>query len=191
VVVAVVVAHIGPASSCRLALCSPFPGWQFIALYRRLANTGPLEDFQRLRDIRARGSRGEVVRSPQCREFLRHRRVDQLVKRYPFSFRELTRFFQERRLKPQRKITFPHDIAPNRSIVAPGNKTSIPNRSVAGQKSRRLNVTIASGWHRPWCTPEPKTLSAMNGLVHRSNQSRYSITSTALVLCGNGKIVAW
>jgi hypothetical protein len=52
-------------SSCRLALCSPFPGWQFIALYRRLANSGTLEDFQRLRDIRARGSRGEVVRSAE------------------------------------------------------------------------------------------------------------------------------
>jgi hypothetical protein len=41
-------------SSCRLALCSPF-----------LANSGTLEDFQRLRDIRARGSRGEVVRSAE------------------------------------------------------------------------------------------------------------------------------
>jgi hypothetical protein len=78
-----------------LAFCSLFPGWQFIALYRRLTNTGPLEEFQRLRDIRTRSARGEVVRSPECREFLRHRHVDQLVKRYPFSFRELTRFFQE------------------------------------------------------------------------------------------------
>src|ERR1035437_4781020 len=125
-----------PTSSCRLALCSLSPGWQFIALSRRLANTGPLEDFQRLWDIRTRGSRGEVVRSPECREFLRHRHVDQLVKRYPFSYRELTRFFQERRLKSQRKITLPHDISPNRSIAAPGDKTSIPNRSVAGRKSR-------------------------------------------------------
>jgi hypothetical protein len=49
-------------------------------------------------------------------------------------------------LKPQRKITLPHDIPPNRSIAAPGNKTSIPNRSVAGRKFRRLNVTIASAW---------------------------------------------
>src|ERR1039458_9287799 len=64
--------------------------------------------------ICTRGSRGEVVRSPECREFLRHRHVDQLVKRYPFSFRELTRFFQERRLQPQRKITLPHDIPPDR-----------------------------------------------------------------------------
>src|SRR5258705_11686254 len=126
------------ASSCRLAFCSFFFGWQFIALCRRLANTGSLEDFQRLRDIRTRSSRGEVVRRPECREFLRHRHVDQLVKRYPFSFRELTRFFQERRLKPQRKITLPHDISPNRSIAAPGNKTSIPKRVVAGRKSRRL-----------------------------------------------------
>jgi hypothetical protein len=69
-----------------------------------------------------------------------------LVKRYPFSFRELTRFLQERRLKPQRKITLLHDIPPNRSIAAPGNRTSIPNRSVTGRKSRRLNVTIASAW---------------------------------------------
>jgi hypothetical protein len=29
-------------------------------------------------------------------------------------------------LKPQRKITLPHDIPPNRSIAAPGNKISIP-----------------------------------------------------------------
>jgi hypothetical protein len=29
-------------------LLSFFLGWHFIALYRRLANTGPLEDFERL-----------------------------------------------------------------------------------------------------------------------------------------------
>jgi len=57
-----------------------------------IANTGPLEDFYRLRDIRTRSSRGEVVRGPECREFLRYRHVDQLVKCYPFSFNELTRF---------------------------------------------------------------------------------------------------
>jgi len=49
-------------------------------------------------------------------------------------------------MKPQRKITLPHGIPPNRSIAAPGDKTSIPNRFVASRKSRRLNVTIASGW---------------------------------------------
>ena len=53
-----------------------------------------LADEALARGLRARG---EVVRSPECREFLRHRHVDQLVKRYPFSFRELTRFFHERR----------------------------------------------------------------------------------------------
>ena len=96
-----------PVSLCRLALCSPFLGWQFIALSRRLANTGPLEDFRCLRDIRTRNSRGEVVRSPQCRQFFRHRNIDQLVKRHPFSFRELTRFFQE-----------PPSIDPAREIEA-------------------------------------------------------------------------
>jgi hypothetical protein len=35
-------------------------------------------------------------------------------------------------------------MPPNRSIAAPGDKTSIPNRAVASRKSRRLNVTIAS-----------------------------------------------
>src|SRR6478735_2598408 len=88
------------------------------ALYRRLANTGPLEDFQRLWDIRTGSSRGEIVRRPECREFLRDCHVDQLVKGYPFGFRKLTRFFQERRLQPQRKITLPHDFPPNRSIAA-------------------------------------------------------------------------
>src|SRR5258705_9324679 len=61
------VKFLGPtpsASSCRLAFCSLFLGWQFIALYRRLANTGPLQDFQRLRNIRTRSSRGGVVRRP-------------------------------------------------------------------------------------------------------------------------------
>ena len=35
------------------------------------------------------------------------------------------------------------DIAHHRALAAPGDKTSIPNRSVLGWKSRRLNVTIA------------------------------------------------
>jgi hypothetical protein len=33
---------------------------RFIALYRPPANTGPLQDFHRLRNIRTRSSRGEV-----------------------------------------------------------------------------------------------------------------------------------
>jgi hypothetical protein len=69
--------------------------------------------------ISARAARAvEVVRRPECRKFLRHRYGDQLVQRYSFSFRELTRFFEERRLKPQHKITLPHDFPPSRGRKA-------------------------------------------------------------------------
>ena len=44
--------HGSDSNLVRLAFCSLFLGWQFTALYRRLANTRPLEDFQRLRDRR-------------------------------------------------------------------------------------------------------------------------------------------
>src|ERR1700688_4259017 len=37
----------------------------------------------------ATAARGEVVRSPECRKFLRYRHVDQLVKRDPCSFCKL------------------------------------------------------------------------------------------------------
>jgi CheY-like chemotaxis protein len=50
-------------------------------------------------------------------------------------------------LKPQRKITLPHDIPPNRSIAAPGNNTLQSRTALSPAESLlRLNVTIASAW---------------------------------------------
>src|SRR6266567_1857604 len=92
---------------------SPSP--HLIALHRRLAGTGALEDLERLWHQRVAGALGEVALGAQRRRFLRDRDVDELIERDAFGLRELARLFQQRRRKSEGKVALPHDPDSNRA----------------------------------------------------------------------------